>query len=223
MQDIAWRSSPANIDPHLLPRDHSEVPPIVKTVHLDTCASFPLKMSHADSYLGESEKGGLPRRTALIGDAAHTVHPMAGQGLNMGLGDAQALFETIEAGILEGADIGSKLSLHPYPRKRYLANHNIMSFIDKLHKLYAVEHSKPIVWARSTGVEILNELPSLKGAMMGIAGAAQEGGQAGSLGRAGLWKGLAGAVELADGARSVGGAVVGGLRNRLARAVATKA
>lgn len=223
MQDIAWRSSPDNVDPHTLPREHQDAPPLVKTVHLDTCASFPLKMSHAECYLGESEKGGLPRRTALIGDAAHTVHPMAGQGLNMGLGDARALFETIEAAILEGADIGSKLSLHPYPRKRYLTNHNIMSFIDKLHKLYAVEHSKPIVWARSTGVEILNEIPSLKGAMMGTAGAAKEGSSQAGLGSSGLWKGLAGAVELADGARTVGGAVFGGLRNRLARAIATKA
>lgn len=223
LSDIAWRSSPDNVDYKTLPKEHSEAPPLVKAVHLDTCASFPLKMSHAASYLGESPRGGLPMRTALIGDAAHTVHPMAGQGLNMGLGDAQALFETIEVGIMEGADVGSKLSLNPYPRKRYLANHNIMSFIDKLHKLYAIEHSKPIVWARSTGVEILNELPSLKGAMMGTAGASQDGtGRDGGLGRAGVWKGLASAVEIADGARTVGGALLGGLRNRLAQAIATK-
>lgn len=222
MDDIAWRSSPANLDPATLPREHTGAPPLVQSVHLDTCASFPLKMSHASSYLGESERGGLPWRTALIGDAAHTVHPMAGQGLNMGLGDAQALFETIEAAVLDGADIGSKLSLNPYPRKRYLANHNIMSFIDKLHKLYAVEHSKPIVWARSTGVEILNELPSLKGAMMGTAGATQDRSSQAGLGSAGVWRGLASAVELADGAKTVGGAVLGGLRNRLSRAIATK-
>lgn len=222
LQEIAWRSSPANIDPNLLPKEHSDVPPLVKSVHLNTCASFPLKLSHAETYLGESEPGGLPKRTVLIGDAAHTVHPMAGQGLNMGLGDAASLANTIETAILEGADIGSKLALNPYPRQRYLTNHNIQSFIDKLHKLYAVEHSKPIVWARSTGVEILNELPSLKGAMMGTAGAAQEGLGGNSLGRAGLFKGLARAVEFADGARGIGGALTGALRNRLASAISTK-
>ena len=175
-------------------------------------------MSHAESYLGEPDIGGLPKRTVLIGDAAHTVHPMAGQGLNLGLGDAAALAATIEEAVLEGADIGSKLALNPYPRKRYMANHNVMSFIDKLHKLYAVE-SQPIVWARSTGVEILNELPSLKGAMMGTAGAAKDMDK---YGKSGLWGAVANAVEYADGARSLGGTIIGGLRNKIASAIATK-
>jgi len=186
---------------------------------MNTCASFPLKMSHAESYLGESTPGGLPKRTVLIGDAAHTVHPMAGQGLNMGLGDAQALAETIDEAILEGADIGSKLALNPYPRKRYLTNHNIMSFIDKLHKLYAME-TKPVVWARSTGVEILNELPSIKGAMMGTAGAG-EGKAFGS--RTSFWNGVATAAEYAEGARQIGGSLAGALRSRLAKAIAPRA
>lgn len=222
LQDIAWRSSPACTNPSTLPQEHSEVPPLVKCVHLETCASFPLKMSHADTYLGESELGGLPKRTVLIGDAAHTVHPMAGQGLNMGIGDAASLAKTIESAIAEGADIGSKHALLPYPRERYLTNHNIMNFIDKLHKLYAME-SKPVVWARSTGVEILNELPSLKGAMMGTAGANEDphGGAAGLLRNAGRggWGTVASAVEFAGGARGLGGALLGGLRQKLGNAI----
>ena len=224
LQQIAWRSAPENVDRSTLPKEHTEVPPLVTAVHLETCASFPLRMSHAAVYLGESSPGGLPKRTALIGDAAHTVHPMAGQGLNMGLGDAASLARTVDAAILLGADVGSKLALHTYPRERYLANHNIMSFIDKLHKLYAVEHSAPIVWARSTGVEILNELPSIKGAMMGTAGAKTEAGAGGDgrLGSAGVWKGVASAVEFADGARGIASALAGTVRNRLASAIATK-
>lgn len=109
LQDIAWRSSDAVLSPNQRSSE-SNFPPLVKAVHLDTCASFPLKLSHADTYLGEADEGGLPKRTVLIGDAAHTVHPMAGQGLNMGLGDAQALAETIEEALSEGADIG-KLAL----------------------------------------------------------------------------------------------------------------
>ena len=217
MQDIEWRSSSLSVDRHTLPAEHSDVPPAVTAVHLESCASFPLKMSHAESYLGEADAGGLPKRTVLIGDAAHTVHPMAGQGLNLGLGDAKALADTIEEAVLEGADIGSKLALNPYPRRRYVTNHNVMSFIDKLHKLYAIE-AQPVVWARSTGVEILNELPYLKGAMMGTAGAHN----ANRNGNAGLWGAVATAFEYADGARGIGGAVLGGLRNRIASAVSTK-
>jgi len=99
-----------------------------------------------------------------------------------------------------------------------------MSFIDKLHKLYAIEFG-PIVWARSTGVDILNEFPALKGAMMGTAGAAQENKPFGSGGipnSAGLWGAMASAVDAAGNAREIGGALLGGLRNRLANAIATK-
>lgn len=172
-------------------------------------------MSHAQSYLGDTDVGGLPKRTVLIGDAAHTVHPMAGQGLNLGLGDAASLFHTLESAIAEGADIGSKLALNPYPRQRYLANHAVMNVIDKLHKLYAME-AKPIVWARSTGVDVLNQLPSLKGAMMGGAGAK---GDKGNDTRAVVWGGIAKAYELAEGARDLGGMLGRMAKNRIASAV----
>lgn len=212
--DIAWRSSSQSIDRSTLPREHTEVPPIVKAVHLDTCASFPLKMSHAQSYLGDTDVGGLPKRTALIGDAAHTVHPMAGQGLNLGLGDAQSLFETLEKAIAEGADIGSKLALHPYPRQRYFANHTVMNVIDKLHKLYAQE-AAPIVWARSTGVEILNELPKVKAAMMGTAGSKAGGNQSA---QSAVWGGVAKGYELLEGARELSTVVRTLVKNRIASA-----
>lgn len=215
LEDIAWRYSPANLDRETLPFEHSQVPPIVKTVHLDTCASFPLKLSHAQSYLGDTDVGGLPKRTVLIGDAAHTVHPMAGQGLNLGLGDATSLFETLESAIAEGADIGSKLSLNPYPRQRYLTNHTIMNVIDKLHKLYAQE-AKPIVWARSTGVEILNQLPALKGIMMSGAGAKTDKN---SNPRQNVWNGVAKAYDMASGARDLGGMLGRMAKSRIASAM----
>lgn len=172
-------------------------------------------MSHARSYLGDTDVGGLPKRTVLIGDAAHTVHPMAGQGLNLGLGDAAALLETLETAIAEGADIGSKLSLNPYPRQRYMTNLAVMNVIDKLHKLYAQE-AGPIVWARSAGVEVLNELPFLKGAMMGGAGA--KGGNRSSTHQA-VWGGVAKAYEMAQGARELGGVLGKMAKNRIASAL----
>lgn len=64
----------------------------------------------------------------------------------------------------------------PYGQERYLANHTIMSAVDKLHKLYSHE-MEPIVWARSVGIEVLNELDSVKAAIMTIAGAQTSAGK----------------------------------------------
>jgi ubiquinone biosynthesis monooxygenase Coq6 len=58
----------------------------------------------------------------------------------------------------------------PYARERYFENHKIMSAVDKLHKIYSTT-AAPVVWARSTGLEILNELDTLKSAVMLSAGA----------------------------------------------------
>ena len=63
-------------------------------------------MSHADTYVAP--------RVALVGDAAHTIHPLAGQGLNMGQSDVAALVEALEKGIDRGMDIGSTLVLENY-------------------------------------------------------------------------------------------------------------
>lgn len=62
------------------------------------------------------------------------------------------------------------MTLLPYERERYFANHVMMSAIDKLHKLYSND-MESIVWARSVGIEVLNELDSVKAAIMAIAGA----------------------------------------------------
>lgn len=58
----------------------------------------------------------------------------------------------------------------PFYKERYFENHKIMAVTDKLHKIYR-NSSSPIVWARTVGVEVLNELTSLKAAMMFSAGA----------------------------------------------------
>ena len=55
-----------------------------------------------------------PPRIALAGDAAHSLHPQAGQGLNLGLGDARCLSETIAAALRAGSDIGDTAVLKPY-------------------------------------------------------------------------------------------------------------
>ena len=85
------------------PADSEEVPPLVTNIQTGTIASFPLRYNHADAYLGEGQGG----RTALIGDAAHTIHPLAGQGLNLGLADVECLVRVIESTLSAGGDIGA--------------------------------------------------------------------------------------------------------------------
>ncbi|KAK3996439.1 hypothetical protein QBC44DRAFT_148217 [Cladorrhinum sp. PSN332] len=135
------------------PVDHRAVPQVVTGVQEGTVASFPLKLRHADTYTAD--------RVALVGDAAHTVHPLAGQGLNQGQGDVQSLAKTIEYAVTHGQDIGVGMSLESYNSERYAANHVLMGVCDKLHKLYSVG-SGPLVPLRSFGLNAFNALGPLK-------------------------------------------------------------
>lgn len=74
-----------------------EVPPRITKLASERMV-FPLSLKHANSYAS--------KRAVLIGDAAHTVHPLAGQGVNMGFGDAASLSKVIAEGIAVGSDIG---------------------------------------------------------------------------------------------------------------------
>ncbi|KAG9310602.1 DNA ligase 4 [Chiua virens] len=98
-----------------------------------TIASFPLRYNHTEAYLGE----GAGSRTVLMGDAAHTIHPLAGQGLDLGLGDVECPARCIDQTLKHGGDIGSYTALRPYASERYFENHKVMSAVDKLHKLYS--------------------------------------------------------------------------------------
>ncbi|KAL5621488.1 hypothetical protein BROUX41_006388 [Berkeleyomyces rouxiae] len=139
------------------PVDRFAIPQTVTAVQEGTVASFPLKLRHADTYIAE--------RVALVGDAAHSVHPLAGQGLNQGQGDVQTLVRSIETAVLHGQDIGSILSLESYNAERYAANHVLMGVCDKLHKLYSFG-SGPIVPLRSIGLTAVNALRPLKNFFM---------------------------------------------------------
>ncbi|WAQ85670.1 hypothetical protein PtA15_6A298 [Puccinia triticina] len=120
--EIDWRLSPS-VHPAGSVSD-GETPPKVLRARMETIASFPLRMFHADQYLGtldgsgdpSSENVSQPTRTVLVGDAAHVLHPMAGQGLNLGLGDARELAKTVRVAIENGQDIGGLTALAPYAR-----------------------------------------------------------------------------------------------------------
>jgi ubiquinone biosynthesis monooxygenase Coq6 len=138
---------------------HTAVPPLpaipreVTVVHARTVASFPLRMRHADAYTAH--------RVALVGDAAHTTHPLAGQGMNAGQGDVASLARCLEQAMARGLDIGSTMSLAPYASERYLANHVLLGVCDKLHKLYSVSNG-PLVPLRSWGLRAVNALTPAK-------------------------------------------------------------
>ncbi|KAH6691584.1 ubiquinone biosynthesis monooxygenase COQ6 [Plectosphaerella plurivora] len=144
--ELSWRMNHTEVDPRSVPQ------PVVN-VQEGTVASFPLKLRHADTYIGE--------RVALVGDAAHTIHPLAGQGLNQGQGDVQSLAKSIEFAVSHGQDIGTSLSLESYNSERYAVNHVMLGVCDKLHKLYSVG-SGPLVPLRSLGLNAVNAMGPLK-------------------------------------------------------------
>ncbi|PVI08080.1 ubiquinone biosynthesis hydrox [Periconia macrospinosa] len=152
-EEIAWREKHT-------PTNERSLPQRVSSVQAGTVASFPLRMRHADTYTGE--------RVALVGDAAHTIHPLAGQGLNQGQGDAAALFRTISHAVSTGQDIGSTLALESYNEERYAENNAMLGVCDKLHRLYSVE-SGPLVGLRSLGLRAVDAVGPLKGFFMGRA------------------------------------------------------
>lgn len=136
----------------------SHIPPMVNGVQEGSVASFPLRFRHASSYISP--------RVALVGDAAHVIHPLAGQGLNLGLGDVASLSMTIEYAVNHGMDVGDILTLERYAAERYATNAKIGAACDVLHKLYNVPGQGPVTWARSFGLDVIDRLPFVKSFLM---------------------------------------------------------
>ena len=109
--------------------------------------TFPLAAQHAHNYV-------LPR-LALIGDAAHAVHPLAGQGANLGLQDAQALRLVLEEAMTKGEHPGDKPVLRRYERARKGANATMMHFMTLLNRLFASD-SATIGELRRAGMRLFN-------------------------------------------------------------------
>ena len=140
------------------------IPQCVASVQKGSIATFPLRLRHASTY--------TTNRVALIGDAAHTIHPLAGQGLNMGLADSRSLASAIEDAVLHGADIGNEIGcLDKYSGEMWMSNNRMLGAVDKLHWLYSAT-SGPVVGLRGLGLRTVNALGPVKGWFMRQAGAA---------------------------------------------------
>jgi 2-octaprenyl-6-methoxyphenol hydroxylase len=115
--------------------------------------AFPLGFSVARAFVAD--------RIALIGDAAHVIHPIAGQGLNMGLKDVAALAEAIVDAARLGLDPGSPATLDHYQRWRRFDTMAMGVATDGLNRLFS-NHSDALRLARDVGLGVVDRWPALK-------------------------------------------------------------
>ena len=104
-------------------------------------------------------------RMALIGNASHTIHPIAGQGFNLGLRDVQLMANLIEKQLKNQADIGSFALLTEYSRQREQDQKLIITLTDSLVTLFA-NNLPPLVAGRNTGLKVMNYFQPLKRALV---------------------------------------------------------
>ncbi len=115
--------------------------------------SYPLSLQHARHYVSD--------RIALIADAAHGMHPIAGQGLNMGMRDIKALADILIEARNERKDFGSPEILRRYQSARHFDNMTMMAATDALNKLFS--NDLPLVGhIRRLGISAINRIPPAK-------------------------------------------------------------
>jgi 2-octaprenyl-6-methoxyphenol hydroxylase len=115
--------------------------------------AYPLSLIHAERY--------VDHRLALVGDAAHSIHPIAGQGLNLGLRDVAALAETLVDARRLGLDLGAADVLARYQRWRRFDNLMLIAATDSLNRLFSNDLG-PVRLARDLGLAAVNRMPPLK-------------------------------------------------------------
>jgi len=120
-------------------------------------AGFPLRSFETRHY--------IHTRLALVGDAAHTIHPLAGQGVNLGLADARALRDVLVAARDRQRDLGARTSLRRYERWRRADNRGMLLAMDGFKRLFGSDH--PLLrQARNLGLNLTDQLPPLKNLIM---------------------------------------------------------
>ena len=122
--------------------------------------SYPLNLQHAERYWAE--------RLILVGDAAHGIHPIAGQGLNMGLRDVAALTEVLSDSARLGLDLGHPDVARRYERWRRSDNSSVAFATDTLARLFGVKGALATN-VRATGLGIVNRIAPLRKVFMTVA------------------------------------------------------
>ena len=162
---IVWTED-SDLAPHLLALSDAEFATELRTRFGDFLGavepvgprwSYPLALMQAERYAG--------RRLALVGEAAHVIHPIAGQGLNIGIRDIAALAEIIIDARRLGLDIGDASFLERYERWRRSDALLLAAVTDGLNRLFS-NTIMPVKLARDVGLAIVNRLPPLKRLLM---------------------------------------------------------
>ena len=123
-----------------------------KVTLLSKRAAIPLTQLYADQY--------FENRVVLCGDTAHGVHPLAGQGVNLGIGDVKQLFEVIDVEVLKDTDL-LRLALRKYQRRRVSQVTETSEMMSVLHHLFKDDNhiKKPL---RTIGLKLMNNSPLKK-------------------------------------------------------------
>lgn len=124
---------------------------------LDRAWCFPLSQRHAQRYY----QPGL----VLIGDAAHSIHPLAGQGVNLGLLDAAVLAEELLQARTRGCELGEEWQLARYQRRRRGDNASMLALMDGFRMLFGARHPA-LTLARNLGLSSVDRLGPLKRLIM---------------------------------------------------------
>lgn len=124
-----------------------EIEPIGRRWH------YPLTAMHATRYVAE--------RLALVGDAAHGMHPIAGQGLNIGFRDVTTLTDLVAEAFAAGEDVGSASLLARYQAQRRPDALMMIGATHVLEKLFGNDVG-PVRWARRLGIAAVDRIPGLK-------------------------------------------------------------
>ena len=116
-------------------------------------AAFPLRLQHAEQY--------VKPRLALIGDAAHAVHPLAGQGVNLGFLDAAALAAALDEALERRRDLGGMWTLRRYERARRGENMLMLGAMDGFKRLFS-NSVPPLAVLRSAGLSAVDRITPAK-------------------------------------------------------------
>lgn len=124
-----------------------------RVVACDKRYAIPLRQRHATTYI----QPGI----ALVGDAAHNIHPLAGQGVNLGLLDVIALAQEIERALTRGIPLADYSILRRYQRQRLASNLGMMSAMEGFKRLFG-NRTLAVNWLRNTGMRQLNSVAAIK-------------------------------------------------------------
>ncbi len=155
---LVWYDSPETLarlktlcDEQLIQEISNAFPPeLPPLIHIEAKASFPIARQHAKTYVSQ--------RVVLVGDAAHTINPLAGQGVNLGFQDARCLQTQLREAQRAGKDLADPAMLAAYEHQRRPANRRMMMAMDLFYHLFS-NRTPPLHLLRNLGMGVAKAMP----------------------------------------------------------------